>query len=44
MPSIQRLDTVFFRTANGNEPVRKWLRSLGKEQRKTIGEDIAYVQ
>ena len=44
MPSIQRLDAVFFRTAKGNEPVREWLRSLGKEQRKTIGEDIAYVQ
>jgi len=28
----------------GNEPVREWLKSLAKGQRKAIGEDIAYVQ
>ena len=44
MPTPSRLEAVFFRTRNGNEPVREWLRSLTKEQRKSIGEDIAYVQ
>ncbi|MDQ6618118.1 MAG: type II toxin-antitoxin system RelE/ParE family toxin [Pseudomonadota bacterium] len=39
-----RLNALFFRTTNGNEPVRDWLKGLTKEQRKAIGEDIAYVQ
>jgi len=43
MPASNRLDAVFFRSRGGNEPVRQWLKSLGKEQRKAIGEDIAYV-
>ena len=44
MPAVNRLDAVFFRSKVGNEPVREWLKSLAKEQRKAIGEDIAYVQ
>jgi phage-related protein len=44
MSSPNRLGAVFFRTSNGNEPVREWLKSLTKEQRRAIGEDIAYVQ
>jgi len=44
MPTLNRLDAVFFRTRIGNEPVREWLKGLRKEQRKAIGEDIAYVQ
>ena len=35
---------VSFRTISGNEPVRDWLKRLSKDERKTIGEDIAYVQ
>ena len=44
MSSANRLDAVFFRKRSGNEPVREWLKGLTKEQRRTIGEDIAYVQ
>ena len=44
MSSPRRLDAVFFRTTNGAEPVREWLKGLTKEHRKAIGEDIAYVQ
>ena len=44
MPSITRLDAVFFRTTSGSEPVRDWLKRLSKDERKIIGEDIAYVQ
>src|SRR6185312_5097683 len=44
MPSITRLDAVFFRTTSGSEPVRDWLKHLSKDERKMIGEDIAYVQ
>ena len=34
----------FFFTKSGKEPVRDWLRSLEKEERKIIGEDIKLVQ
>jgi phage-related protein len=44
MPAPQRLDAVFFRSESGSEPVREWLKSLPKDERKAIGEDIAYVQ
>jgi phage-related protein len=42
--SHPRLEASFFRTSSGNEPVREWLLSLSKEERKAIGTDIAYVQ
>jgi phage-related protein len=42
--SLPRLDANFFRTSLGNEPVREWLLSLSKENRKAVGTDIAYVQ
>ncbi|MBI5383114.1 MAG: type II toxin-antitoxin system RelE/ParE family toxin [Verrucomicrobia bacterium] len=38
------LSVVFFRTETGHEPVREWLKSLPREQRKIIGEDIKTVQ
>lgn len=38
------LSVVFFLTESGGEPVREWLKSLDKEDRKTIGEDIKLVQ
>ena len=41
---LQRLHASFFLTAAGSEPVRDWLLSLPKEDRKAIGTDIAYVQ
>jgi phage-related protein len=44
MPGPRRLDAVFFRSASGSEPVREWLRGLPKDERRAIGEDIAYVQ
>ena len=44
MPTPQRLDAIFFRLESGSEPVREWLKSLRKDERKAIGEDIAYVQ
>ncbi len=39
-----RLNVVFFRTASGTEPVRRWLKSLPASHKKTIGEDIKTVQ
>ena len=38
------LFVAFFRTETGREPVREWLKSLAREQRKIIGEDIKTVQ
>ena len=34
----------FYKQANGREPVREWLKSLKKAERRTIGEDIKMVQ
>ena len=39
-----RLIAVFYASSNGNEPVREWLKALLKQDRRSIGEDIAYVQ
>jgi len=38
------LSVVFFRTASGNEPVREWLKSLPRDVRRAVGQDIKTVQ
>ena len=38
------LQVIFYRTEQGNEPVREWLNSLQKFEKKLIGEDIKTVQ
>jgi phage-related protein len=38
------LRVVFYRTERGNEPVREWLKSLKREDRKAIGEDLKTAQ
>jgi phage-related protein len=40
----KKLNVLFFRTENGNEPVREWLLSLAKDERKIIGDDVLKVQ
>ncbi len=42
--SVTKLRVIFYRTANGREPVRDWLRSLNRESKKIIGDDIKTVQ
>jgi phage-related protein len=44
MPIAPRLAAAFYASSSGNEPVRDWLKSLPKDDRRTVGEDIAYVQ
>lgn len=44
MKSVRPLRVIFFRTEAENEPVREWLKSLTKEDKRTIGEDILTVQ
>ena len=42
--SALKIQVFFYRSSLGNEPVRDWLKSLGLEERKTIGEEIKLVQ
>lgn len=44
MNAERPLHVAFFKTDAGNEPVRKWLRSLPPEERHVIGEDLLTVQ
>lgn len=39
-----RLKAVFYKTRSGNEPVRVWLQSLSRDEKKIIGEDIKTIQ
>ena len=38
------LNTSFFRSDSGNEPVREWLKTLLAADRRIMGEDIKTVQ
>ena len=44
MRRIEPLKAGFYKTENGNEPVREWLKSLEKSEKRAIGEDIQTVQ
>lgn len=39
-----RLRVVFFQTDSGSEPVREWLLTLTRDDRKIVGRDIKTVQ
>lgn len=41
--SIPKLHAVFYKTEMGSEPVKDWLLSITKEDRRQIGEEISYV-
>jgi phage-related protein len=38
------IPVVFWRSATGREPVREWLKELSREDKRTIGRDVARVQ
>ena len=42
--NLKRLPARFYRSNNGREPVREWLRSLDADDRRIIGEDIKDVE
>jgi phage-related protein len=44
MDRAQPLEVVFYRTESGTEPVREWLRTLDRSEKKLIGEDIKTAQ
>ena len=35
---------LFYRSPGGREPVRDWLRSLDREERRVIGEDLRVLE
>lgn len=40
----KRVPAIFYCTDTGGEPLRDWLRSLGGDDRRRIGEDIKTVE
>jgi phage-related protein len=42
--TLKRLPAVFYALPSGREPVREWLKSLSREDRKIVGEDIKDVE
>jgi phage-related protein len=42
--SLKPIPLVFWRSATGREPVLEWLNELSREDKRTIGRDIAKVQ
>lgn len=41
---MKKITAIFYENDNGKKPVREWLYSLSKEDRKIIGEDIKLVE
>lgn len=44
MAKLKKLTARFYRTEAGNEPVREWLKKLGRPDCTIIGEDIMTVE
>lgn len=42
--TAKRLPAAFYALASGREPVREWLKSLDRVDRKIVGEDIKDVE
>jgi phage-related protein len=42
--SSQKIPLVFFRTNEGSEPVREWLRGLPEAERQAVGRDLLRAQ
>lgn len=42
--TLRPIPLAFWRSARGGEPVRAWLNELPREDRRTVGRDIAKVQ
>jgi len=41
---MKKITSLFYETANANKPVREWLLTLSKDDRKIIGDDIKTVE
>jgi phage-related protein len=42
--TLKPIPLVFWRTSARRQPVREWLKELPREDKRTIGRDIAQVQ
>jgi phage-related protein len=42
--SLKPIPLAFWRSAGGREPVREWVNELSRDDKRTIGRDIAKVQ
>jgi phage-related protein len=40
----KKLSVAFYRSRNGTEPVREWLKALPYEDRQTLGRDLQLVE
>ncbi len=43
-PKRKILPAIFYRSAAGSETVRNWLKTLSKDDRRIVGQDIATVE
>lgn len=43
-PKRKILPPIFYRSAAGSEPVRSWLTTLSKDDKRIVGQDIATVE
>ena len=41
---VKRIEAVFYRTTTGVDVVLEWLRSLPKEERKAVGDDLRRIE
>ncbi len=44
LPAKKVVSIKFYKSSNGNEPVRTWLKALPKHLKKIIGEDLKTVE
>lgn len=44
MVAIKKVAATFYRTTQGTQPVREFIKTLSVEDRRTIGNDIATVE
>ena len=42
--TLKKLPAVFYRSLNGTEPVREWLKELPQDDRRTLGYDISTAE
>lgn len=40
----KKITVLFYKTSQGNEPVRDWLKELSADDRKIVGSDIKTVE
>ena len=42
--NLKKIRAFFYRTADGKEPVREWLKEMSRSDCREIGQDIATVE